>query len=103
MHERSFSLFSARLGELLERINVFFPPYLVYVLKLYRRTTIGNDNAVRDLFRSRQYLIAADQSDPTDQRIHSDQRSGVRQGFIQRIGVQVGRFFDELRIQLLAM
>ena len=39
---------------------------------------------------------------PTSEYI-ADKRSGVRQGFIQRIDVQVRRFFDELRIQLLAM
>src|SRR5438874_1713221 len=59
MYERSFSLFSACLGEFLERINAGFVNHLVKVVKCCRGTTIGNDNAVRDLFRGLQHLIAA--------------------------------------------
>ena len=101
--ERNPSLVSARLGELLERINVSFASHPVYVHECCRRTTIGLDDGVRDTFRGQQHLIGGGQSHATDQRIHSDQRDGVLQCFIQRIDVQVRCFFDELRIQLFAM
>ena len=100
---RSQSLFSACLGERLERVNATFAHQLVHVRKCYRRMTIGLDNAVRDLFGGYQHLISGDQPHATDQRIHSDQRGGALQSLVQLIEVQVRRFLDELRIQILAL